>query len=441
MPNELLLAVFEYTRQGLVAESSTSPSLFPYSVASVCSSWRDLISSVPAYWTRVVLFIDERPTTVYDTQLIFRSSRNLPIDVDIIRRTYVDQNDPNEGTRLKDILDVMRPHLYRCRSIRLDVLYSSSLPSIGYFSCDAPLLKFLNIDCRIFDGSSRTDEEVPRTYKWPLLTEVALDGQTFYDICKAGEDDCLSRLFPHDTFNLTISQFTPSKCDRPGLSFVNTMCALGQIPDLQYLRLSGVELLDDRATSFKSHAPDFTALSELVLEDLGAETMDPLLAWLPEARRLFIVRCAFFVTTHPPDSIFLVMVNIDEEQPIAQVLSAWDGRCLTFEDCPAFDDAFLAMLGGNERQEDEYPGCTYLHCLTISDCTGFSVAALKEMIRVRRTVLDEVDPYYPGVIQVLSVKGLKPVLSCEDEEWFMRNVEEFRWERDEDDGESEAESE
>jgi hypothetical protein len=33
-------------------------SLFPYAVAAVCSLWRDIMSSVPQFWTRIIIFLD-----------------------------------------------------------------------------------------------------------------------------------------------------------------------------------------------------------------------------------------------------------------------------------------------------------------------------------------------------------------------------------------------
>ncbi|KAF8060660.1 hypothetical protein FPV67DRAFT_301938 [Lyophyllum atratum] len=437
MPAELLLAVFEYIHQARTAESSTSASLFPYSLASVCTSWRDIITSVPSYWTRVVIFIDKQPTGIYNARSLFRWSANLPVDVDIIRRTYIEQNDPSEGSRVSDILDVLRPHIYRCRSVRLDVLYSSTLPPISYFSCDAPLLTSLNMDCRIYDGSTRVGEEVPEKFKWPLLRQVSMDGQNFYELCRTGETHCLSRIFPNDGFGLSVSHFMPSKRRGPQLSLIDAMGALSAIRDLRYLRFRGIELHDDRSL-YSFIPPDFVDLTELILEDLDAVTLDPILTLIPMPQTIFITRCSFFVTTDPPDCDFLTLVDIGVDQPIAQVLSTWNGHTVTFEDCPAFDDVFLGMMGGEERPDDEEFGCPNVQDLTISNCPNFSPSLLRKMMEARMVP----DDYcaHPMIL-ALKVQGLKPPLSSEDEEWFKSNIDDFVWDRDDEDGDSEAKSE
>jgi hypothetical protein len=63
-----------------------SPTLFPYSLAAVCSFWRDILCSHPEFWTLVVLFIDSKPTLLVDASLSLEWSRKHEIDVFITRR-------------------------------------------------------------------------------------------------------------------------------------------------------------------------------------------------------------------------------------------------------------------------------------------------------------------------------------------------------------------
>ena len=67
-----------------------SPTLFPYSLASVCSFWRNVLSSHPEYWTLVVLFVDSNPTSLADASLFLQLSKDYPIDVVITRREHLD---------------------------------------------------------------------------------------------------------------------------------------------------------------------------------------------------------------------------------------------------------------------------------------------------------------------------------------------------------------
>ena len=49
-----------------IPQDPRSPTLFPYSLATVCSFWRDILCAHPEFWTLVVLFIDSRPTSLVE---------------------------------------------------------------------------------------------------------------------------------------------------------------------------------------------------------------------------------------------------------------------------------------------------------------------------------------------------------------------------------------
>ena len=63
-----------------------SPTLFPYSLAAVCSFWRDVLCSHPKFWTLIVLFADSKPTPLVDASLFLEWSRKHRIDIFITRR-------------------------------------------------------------------------------------------------------------------------------------------------------------------------------------------------------------------------------------------------------------------------------------------------------------------------------------------------------------------
>jgi hypothetical protein len=53
-----------------------SPTLFPYSLAAVCSFWRDVLCSHPEFWTLIVLFADSKSTPLVDASLSWSGHEN-----------------------------------------------------------------------------------------------------------------------------------------------------------------------------------------------------------------------------------------------------------------------------------------------------------------------------------------------------------------------------
>jgi len=56
----------------------TSPSVFPYALASVCKQWCDLMLLVPEFWTRLVIFVDSQLTPIADLCAQLSASRVIP---------------------------------------------------------------------------------------------------------------------------------------------------------------------------------------------------------------------------------------------------------------------------------------------------------------------------------------------------------------------------
>jgi hypothetical protein len=95
LPVELIMMIFhEVYKLGLnwwAVEGSELPplasvdfpssTLFPNALAMVCSAWREILSSVPSFWTRVVIAIDGNATPLSLVKGSFEWSRPLPIDV------------------------------------------------------------------------------------------------------------------------------------------------------------------------------------------------------------------------------------------------------------------------------------------------------------------------------------------------------------------------
>jgi hypothetical protein len=90
--------------------------LFPYSLAAVCSFWRDILCSHPEFWTLVVLFVDFKPTPLAKASVFLKWSRRHHIDVFVTRR---DERRPtfypglHEKCQVDASLHTLKPHLRR----------------------------------------------------------------------------------------------------------------------------------------------------------------------------------------------------------------------------------------------------------------------------------------------------------------------------------------
>ena len=63
-----------------------SPTLFTYSLAAICSFWRNVLSSHPEFWTLVVLFVDSKSTPLVDPSLFLQWLQKHHIGYFITRR-------------------------------------------------------------------------------------------------------------------------------------------------------------------------------------------------------------------------------------------------------------------------------------------------------------------------------------------------------------------
>jgi hypothetical protein len=138
-----------------------STSLFPYAPASVSSFWRDVMSSMPKCWGRMVIFVDPpaTPLSIIASQLLW--SRDGQLDVFITRRALCDVDGRHERSQVVAIMNIISPHIYRIRNLSINVMFSSSLPSIlTDFHGIAAMMLNLELQCKEDDGGSYRSESV-----------------------------------------------------------------------------------------------------------------------------------------------------------------------------------------------------------------------------------------------------------------------------------------
>ncbi|KIJ64832.1 hypothetical protein HYDPIDRAFT_28190 [Hydnomerulius pinastri MD-312] len=460
LPTELLLIIFEhlYTEEtqpsclealvlyptcGLrlhlrTDKLSPSPALFPYALADVCTSWKDVVSAVPKFWTRLLISLDDSSSSFKDLSSHLVSSCNLPLEIHA--ETPARPEDPSrEASLVSSIMKLLGPHIFRCLKLSIKCRYSSSLPSLttGSLGRTVESLHCLKLECEEDGYQAMTKRNPVSTsqFSFRSLTTLSLSGTNVFEFCTAGSSWMAGR----DMHSLSLSNYHANDSLSGGLSHADLFDILLYPSLIHRLKLSNIRL---RISDAPTDAPHPLRVHTMQLEDLQPELTATLLntVALPHTMQsLHITRCALHevsLTAHCD----LVLEDIPPDHSLIPFVGDWDGARLTFLRCPFVDDAFLeAMTDGGSS--DEFM-CPFLRELVVSNCGALSVPVLKELVRKRRDVAEaemggeEVyDAFGFGFVVVrplfrLVVSGAGYGLGAEDRDWFERMVGDFRWDAD-----------
>lgn len=422
-----------------VPEDVLSPSLFPFALAAVCTTWRDTMSSLPEFWTRLVMFAN-KPTS-FPSLPDLRSfaglkqqvewSNNLPLDVFITRLPDkgLDITAEDEGYILRKAIDILKPHVGRCKTINYNVVYSSSLPSIMTdLNHPTPLLSELRLNSVIY--SDKTNELTllshPSNFYFPRLEYLALDGRNFMDfsthvpdwverIADPGEDDGTA-------VPLAITNYVEMD---GGLSEGSTFWdkIADALPKISHLDLSSIVVPNPpkRRDPVGAPHPQLDCLEFLRVNPL---LINEVLHNISYTETLNIISCGIGEgIDRAVDAFHLTLEAISDTQDISPFLSRWCGFELTVINCPSFNDAVLDILTNKSLN----PNTTNLGSFYISDCANFTVTALKRFVERQKAKFaefgDEDDDF-----SCLEVTGFGPPLSVTEREWFQLNIPQFAWE-------------
>lgn len=104
---------------------------FPESIASVCCCWREVMSSVSAFWTRLVIWVGKNPTSLSLIREYIQLSRGHPIAIYILQKSgYSDTvaAKAEVDSQLKVVMETLAPHMARRSVLQIDMHNASSLP-------------------------------------------------------------------------------------------------------------------------------------------------------------------------------------------------------------------------------------------------------------------------------------------------------------------------
>jgi hypothetical protein len=397
------------------------------------------MSLIPKFWSRVVFLIDPPATPLSALLSALSWSPDVQLDVIITRRAFHDSVDrDHEKAQILSIMNIIGSHIHRIRTLRFEVMFSSSLPSFPTdFHGTATILNRLELQCKADEGGSDNSISAALSipaheeFECPILSLLVIDGRNYYEACRrnAGWIDKISTVL-----DLTISHFKP----RPGESF--------SIYEL-LLPLTAVRFTETvRITDVVFHSPheeldilDPPRADFLFFEDMhDPQAMVQIVNLLGGPHHIWFTRCSFggIADTfgHFGSADFggnLMLRDIDQD--MAPLLRLWDAYDLDIHQCPSFDDVILDLMGSEDN--GTFACATYLRALTICNCSNFSIAALRRFVESRLHFPhlsyngDELTPMVTRV-RILHLSGNIPPISEADRAWFVANVSEFyegRW--------------
>ena len=411
-----------------------SPTLFPYSLAAVCSFWCDVLCSHPEFWTLVVLFVDSNPTPLRDASLFLEWSEKHQIDVFITRRDglrHAFYPDRHEKCQIDALLHILKPHLHRCRSLHVDAHSSSSYPRIykTFNGIQVPHLKSMEWICEAHtDGEDDSDSDDDSENEFePGLRRLVIDGKNF---CKHSEElnYWMDRHMPIK--QLTIAQYTTGKNNGYSLKdFLDCVDAMDSLM-LEQLKLESLQFAScplDVEPIFRSQFVHLEDVSEAFIADISK------FAYFDGLSVLRITRCPL-PGLHNFNAVpnTLILEDIGSNVNLLGAVTAWDGENLWLDRCQSFSGLFLKALR-HRRSQVGYP-CNEMRRLLLYRLPKFSIVSLKKLIGRRNEYVRYSQPdwktvtvFGPAISHLVVVQCGKGKLSAKDEEWFRSRLVEFYW--------------
>lgn len=390
--------------------------LFPNSLASVCSHWGKIMLLVPVFWTRVVVLLDSSIFPPPDLSHQLSAAGDRTIDVIVTRASKLDIAGPTdvEESRMAHIVNVLRPHLQRCRKLHFDVAYSSSLPRIaGILLPVMPHLRVLSLDSCSDTGPPTVlpyiQPDETSMINWQNLKTVSIDGWNFTDLYNRVPDP-VEQIF--------------SNCKSLAVKFGGERFPFGEISQL--LNSTSISRFTADSVSFtqEEDLDDALAIDTLVLKNLDAELTNMILSFFIDISHLAIINCSGQDIDQMPAAHDFILDNIGIDQHIGNFISTWEGVKLHVTKCPGFDDDMLRMMTNLDADNPSFYTYGDMKRLYISRCNNFSITALKQLVRSRNNSAQ----WDERQLLTIRVNAGFP-LSKADESWFSKRVQKFSWQK------------
>ncbi|KAF8755324.1 hypothetical protein RHS01_05676 [Rhizoctonia solani] len=140
LPPELIARIFEcgINIGGRPVLGSGTHGIFMDAVRRVCKLWREIAESTPCLWSSIIV---DMHNPLESTEIRLRRSRCAPLDIQVVFTDRITSPGSVMGI-LMDAFDLLRPHMQRWRSLRVQVPgYAHARTVLRSFSGSVPRLQ------------------------------------------------------------------------------------------------------------------------------------------------------------------------------------------------------------------------------------------------------------------------------------------------------------
>ncbi|KAH9922914.1 uncharacterized protein B0H18DRAFT_497192 [Fomitopsis serialis] len=417
-------------------DSSMRKHPFPESVASVCRYWREVMSTVSFFWTRLVIWVGKEPTPLSTIRDYLAWSQDGLLDIYILSKTNSpDERDPTEKTQVKAVMETLAPHMNRWKNLYVELLQSSSLPlpRIDIVGSAIKLVK-LELHYAIDDSVASTEAASPviGEFHTPVLDELSMGGLQFresyvkpFPQYEMPPELCYASIVGYDDSH------------HPPFPMIDLLACLTSCKKLHRVELANLRL--DCSYTGPPIVPtvnDWDADVDFVdmPGDIIAE-YNRLLDY-PYVDSVSYTRCTMETPAPLGESYNLTMDGIASPTALLSFLVAVRGHyscsVASFTNCDGLRSDILLMLAMPPPHANVWL-CPHLRSLSIEGCTHFSSSDLRVFLQWRRSVHAAsgfVEDGHPAFM-VASITELDVEDCCElapeDKQWFDENLESVRW--------------
>lgn len=418
-------------------ESMRSPAKFPFNVANTYKLWQDVALSSPENWVDIRFDLAHDPTALLGA---FAASRNILFSV-LVFTTANDRTEKGqtlEKERTHSIVQHLIPQMKRCMSVVFDLTFASSLPcAVLFLTCNPLELTELVLDYQVYDQPNYY--KLPKIFPKPIpsppkkLVKLSMNGSEFMNTIHLGvkwlqalKTDTQQAEKQGMKLYLRDFQFPT---DMIFVHFIHLLHFFNPNRELYLERISMAYRPHSGTGSVGQYNLSETSWSSLTFKNVSK---DFIAAFFPSSAigmvddGINFVSCSIPVI---PGGFSTPLLNLndvpasdpafpEDDDSLYNMVSNWNGSCLSLVECPTFDDKFLHWLAGDgENGVCEACGIKYLD---IKDCHNFSTAAIRQLLAAVNdpVILKSPNrPYNFGMNQ-LTVGGQGPPLSKEDLLWF-----------------------
>ncbi|KAH9829696.1 uncharacterized protein C8Q71DRAFT_851621 [Rhodofomes roseus] len=409
-------------------DSSMSPLPFPESIASVCRHWRGVMSIMSLFWTRLVIWVGNDPTSLSTIRDYLTWSRDSLLDIYVLCRLDAATN----NLVMQAVMETLAPHMKRWRLLRMKVLRASSLPRprieiVGR----ADRLIDLEMQAVVDDSEASVTGASPVSaeFSTPVLERLRMGNVHFHE---SYVKLILQYRMPPKLSHLTILDYGLRHTNFP---LVDLLECITECKGMLRVKLANLRLdCSYSGPPLVRRGIVWCAFADFV--DMRGDEIaeyNRLLSY-PYVHMTSYTRCSMEVPSLLGNSYYIKATEIASAKTLLTFLAAQRGPIpcskVLMVNCDGLRHEVLRVMGFATNDNWVSP-C--LKSLAIVGCKQFSSMDLRYLLEARRSVHEAtgfpeaIEPgYVVGSIEYLNVEDCCE-LASEDREWFDAHVSSVRW--------------